>query len=67
AQRKAEEPKTEKPRENPAPRRSIPAGGKGGTGQPVDLRKIREIGKNPDKRRQAEQAQRKAEEPKTEK
>ncbi|RSM77061.1 hypothetical protein DL991_21155 [Amycolatopsis sp. WAC 01375] len=67
AQRKAEEPKAEKPRENPAPRRTVPVGGKGGTGQPVDLRKIREIGKNSDKRRQAEQAQRKTEEPKTEK
>ncbi|WP_410585585.1 polymorphic toxin-type HINT domain-containing protein, partial [Amycolatopsis sp. lyj-108] len=42
-----QEPKTEKPQEKPAPRHNIPVGGKGGSGQPVDLRKIMNKNKDP--------------------
>ncbi|WP_410581794.1 hypothetical protein, partial [Amycolatopsis sp. lyj-108] len=63
AQRKTEEPKAEKPQEKPAPRHNVPVGGKGGSGQPVDLRKI--MNKNKDK--QPPQTQPKTQEPKTEK
>ncbi|WP_248846469.1 polymorphic toxin-type HINT domain-containing protein [Amycolatopsis regifaucium] len=67
AQRKTEERKTEKPQEKPAPRQGAPVGGKGGSGQPVDLRKIMKTDKNSNQRKETQQTQRKTEEHKTEK
>ncbi|HET6285845.1 MAG TPA: polymorphic toxin-type HINT domain-containing protein, partial [Amycolatopsis sp.] len=46
-QRKTEESETGKSQEKPAPRPSVPVGGKGGSGQPVDLRKIMNKDKDP--------------------